>query len=784
MILSQGSFGFALALALAWSLCCTTDRLCAEENWRGVVETYCSGCHDADTAKGDLDLNSLLDKPIADHRDEWEKVVRMLSARRMPPPGKKSPRPALADQTTSQLAKRLDQLAVSDPRPGRPDSIRRLNRTEYQNAIRDLLDLRVDARELLPVDPSSHGFDNVTVSDLSPARMERYLNAARKISQLAVGTNSHSPEARIIRVKPDLTQEKHLDGLPLGTRGGVVFDHLFPRSGKYRFRIRLARDRNEKVEGLRGPHELIILLDRKQVASFIVNPPPNPKDHTKVDANLSVEIPVAAGQQKVGVTFAAKTRPVGETLRQPYESQFNFHRHPRNSPAVFQVSVTGPFGDHRSGPSPSRQRIFGAAKASRDPASVLRPLLRRAWRRPVSDDDLAGIIEFYERVRSDGGSLEEGIEAALSAILVSRDFLFRVERDPVGLPPGSAYPLTDIELASRLSFFLWRSIPDEELLALAEEKNLGTDDELDRQARRMLRSPKAAVLANDFAGQWLYLRNLDSVAPDGRLYPDFDENLRRAMRRETELHLARLIKEDRPITDLIRSKTTFLNERLAKHYEIANIYGSHFREVPLSPESRRGGVLRHGSILTVTSYSNRTSPVLRGHWILKNLLGTPPPPPPPDVPALDDNDVPADLPIRERLALHREKSACASCHDIIDPWGFALENYDAIGRWRWSDNGALIEESFQIPGQDRFSGVDGLEEALLRRPERFAANLAEKLLIYATGRGLEPSDGPAIRQIVRAAQKEDYRFVEFVAAIVQSAPFRQRSLPSVKQNVD
>ncbi len=508
------------------------------------------------------------------------------------------------------------------------------------------------------------------------------------------------------------------------------------------------RDRDELVEGLTEPHELVVLLDRKVVKQFTVKP----GDPARVDAHLAARIPVPAGLHELAVTFLKKPSDVAETLRQPYDARFNVHRHPRLSPAVYEVSITGPYD-----PRGSARRFAGS-----DPKAILAPLLRRAWRRPVTDADLERIL----RIAGDSKDLE----AALAAILVSHEFLFRVERAPGGR-------LGDLELASRLSFFLWSSLPDEELLGLAERGLLARPETLAAQARRMLADPRARTLVTSFAAQWLHLPNLRDFVPDRRLFPDFDDNLRQAMRRETELLFEEVLREDRSVTGLLRSDHAWLNERLAKHYGIPHVYGTRFRRVPLDPASRRGGLLRHGSVLAVTSYATRTSPVLRGKWVLENLLGTPPPPPLPDVPALDDNTVSAGLPGRERLRQHREKPACAVCHDRIDPVGFALENFDAVGRWRDRDAERPVDASGVLPDGSAVEGVDGLEAALLRRPDVFATALAETLLTFALGRGVTHEDGPAVRAIVRAAAADDYRFSALIEGIVKSVPFRMRTSP-------
>jgi hypothetical protein len=766
-------------------LCCI---LCASaplretssaEPWKNVVGNYCLDCHDSDTQKGDLNLESLFETEIAEHSDIWEKVVRQLDARQMPPIGKDRPDEAGYENTSAGLISLLDTTAAARPNPGRTDTIRRLTRTEYQNAIRDLLAVEIDTVELLPADESSHGFDNVTVGDLSPALLDRYLTAAQKISRLAVGTPLRDPESRTVRIRPDLTQEEQVEGLPPGTRGGALIRHTFPEDGDYEVRIFLTRDRNEMVEGLRGSHDLEILLNQEPAASLKIIPPKNGKDHTGFDANLITRFPVKAGPQDLGVTFVKWPSSLEETLRQPYEAHFNYHRHPRLSPAIYQLTITGPFDGKGPGESPSRDRIFIAKPESPDKETdcartILKSLMRHAFRRPVTDADLESPLAFFAEGRENGGSFDSGIERALSSILVSREFLFRVENDPKESPSQTPYSLNDFELASRLSFFLWSSLPDEELLATAERGELHDPAILESQARRMLTDPRARSLVTNFADQWLYLRNLDAITPDGRLFPGFDDNLRQAFRQETELLFASVIHEERSVLNLLKTNEAFLNERLAKHYDIPHVYGTRFRRVSLSPDQPRGGLLRQGSILTVTSYATRTSPVIRGHWILKNLLGTPPPPPPPDVPALEDNAVSASLPIRERLAEHRKNVACASCHNVMDPPGFALENFDAVGRWRTTELGLPVDATGGMSDGSEFIGVDGLEKGMLNRPELFVRTLTEKLLTFALGRGVEPSDAPAIRQIVRRAGEEDYVFSTIIFGLVTSEPFRMR----------
>lgn len=766
----------------------------AESAPRAFVGRYCLDCHDSDIRKGNLSLAPTEVGDIGAAPDIWERVLRKLDHRQMPPLGEARPEPAEYSAVVAQLTAALDGHAAAKPDPGRTDSLRRLNRTEYANAVRDLLGVTIDAVALLPNDEPSHGFDNVTVGNLSPMLLDRYVSAAQKIARLAVGTPRKTPGGDTFRVRPDVSQETHVEGLPLGTRGGTLIPYVFPQDGTYEFQIRLARDRNEQVEGLRRPHEVEVLIDRERVALFTVKPPGADKNAEAVDKHLVVRVPVKAGPRRIGVTFPKDPTLLIETEREPYLARFNMHRHPRTVPAIYQVSITGPHEIRGAGDTPSRRLIFGdsavlpagSAGSALSPAeeearakTLLTPLVRRAYRRPVTDDDLRKPLAFYREGRAEGGGFEAGIEHALTALLVSPQFLLRVETDPPDLAPGTPYRIGDYELASRLSFFLWSSLPDDPLLDAAGRGDLRRPAGLEAQVRRMLADPRAENLVTNFAGQWLHLRKLDEVVPDLRLFPDFDDNLRQAFRRETELFIGEIVREDRSIGELLHADYTYLNERLAKHYGIPHIYGSRFRRVSLAadPARQRGGLLRHGSVLTVTSYATRTSPVIRGHWILENLIGSPPPPPPPNIPALDDNVVSASLPIRERLAAHRADPACASCHNVMDPVGFALENFDAVGRWRTFEEGKTVDAAGGLPDGSTLTGVAALERGLLQRPELFAGTFAEKLLIFALGRGVEPHDGPALRAIVRQASADNYRFSSLILALVNSAPFQMRKSP-------
>jgi hypothetical protein len=742
------------------------------------VNLYCVECHNGDDKTAGLDLEAIGSEDVDRHPQAWEKVVRKLGARQMPPEGSLRPKSQAYDSVVSWLAGTLDRAAAEHPTPGRTDTFRRLNRTEYQNAIRDLLALDVDASALLPNDESSRGFDNVTVGDLSPTLLDRYITASQEISRLVVGSPRRSPGGDTIRIRADVTQEEHVEGLPIGTRGGASISYTFPRDGEYEIQLRLARDRNEHVEGLREPHEVEVLLDRDRKVLLTVTPPRSESDHQTADANLKVRVQATAGPHEVGVTFLKQPSSLPETKRQPYQAHYNMHRHPRISPALFQVSITGPYQSKGHGDSPSRRRLFTREPKDRGEEEacareILSTLVRRAYRRPITDADLRMPMEFFHKAREEG-DFDAGIEMALSAVLVNPQFLFRIEAEPSGVATRSAYRIPDVQLASRLSFFVWSSIPDDELLDLATRGELGKPEVLDRQVRRMLADPRSRSLVSNFADQWLHLRNLDSIAPDLRLFPDFDDNLRQAFRQETELLFESVLREDRSVLDLLKSDHTYLNERLARHYEIPHVYGSHFRRVPVGDGDVRGGLLRHGSVLMVTSYATRTSPVIRGKWILENILGTPPPPPPANIPALKDNTVSSTLSVRERLAEHRRNVACAGCHKLMDPAGFALENFDAVGRWRDLEEGKPIDSTGGLPDGSKFEGVTGLEAGLLKRPELFVGTLTEKLLTFALGRGVETHDASAVRKIVRDARASDYRFSSLIVGIATSTPFQMR----------
>jgi cytochrome c551/c552 len=744
-----------------------------------TVKRYCTGCHNSKVKTGGFALDTLDVHHVDKNSQEWEKVVRKLRTRSMPPAGLPRPDENTYKTLLAGIENSLDTAAAANPNPGRTDTFRRLSRTEYRNAVRDLLAVEMDVTSLLPSDESSHGFDNITVGDLSPTLLERYLAAARKISRLAVGSPPRSPGGDTITLPPDLTQEDHFEELPIGTRGGTVVHYNFPVDAKYEIQIRLARDRNEHVEGLKEPEQVELMLDGQRVQLFTVQPPPKDKDHSVVDQHLNFRIPVKAGPHVVAVAFPKTVSPLLETERQPWQAHFNMDRHPRIRPALYSISVNGPYDVSGPGDTPSRKRLFvckpsNAAEEDSCAKRILSTLIRRAYRRPVTGADLQAPLRFYKEARKDG-DFDAGIEMGVSAVLVSPEFLFRVEQDPSGIAPKTAYSISNLELASRLSFFLWSSIPDDELLDVATQGKLKTPAVLEKQVRRMLADSRSSALITNFAEQWLYLRNLSSSTPDMRLFPDFDDNLRRSFRQETEMFFESIVREDRSVLDLLTANYTFVNERLAKHYGIPNVYGSRFRRVSFGPDDVRGGLLRQGSILTVTSYATRTSPVIRGKWVLDNILGIPPPPPPPSVPALKENTGGGkELSIREKMAQHRSNPACSGCHQLMDPVGFSFENYDAVGRWRSVDDAKKIDVAGSLPDGTKFEGIQGLQKALMSRPDAFATRLTEKLLTYGLGRGVESYDAPAIRRIVRTSEAENFRFSSLIVGIVESTPFQMR----------
>ena len=746
---------------------------------RAVLDRYCVVCHNEQIRTAGLTLDTMDIEHISDGAPVWEKVLRKLRGRAMPPAGMPRPDEATYDSLATYLEQELDSAR---PNPGRP-VLHRLNRAEYTNAIRDLLALEIDGASLLPADDSGYGFDNIgDVLSVSPMLLERYMSAARKISRLAIGDHTGRPDSETYDVPRFLGQEDRTsEDLPFGSRGGLAVRHFFPLDGDYLIKVRLkASYDGSRILGLTEQHQLDIHLDRKRVGHFTVgdtdrNPTGyrnSPVGEAAPDAHLEVHIPVSAGPHTVGVSFLKETWAREQMIQPTFASMES------EEPGVGKVTISGPYNAQGPGETPSRSKIFVCQPTSsrdEEPCArkIISTLARYAYRRPIAAEELPHLLVPYHSGRSEGG-FEEGIEWALQRILVSPEFLFRIEQDPENIEPGTAYPISDLELASRLSFFLWSSIPDDPLLELAAEGRLKDPAVLEGQVGRMLADPRSRALVTNFAGQWLYLRNIEMAAPDLGEFPEFDENLREALQRETQLFFESMLREDHSVADLLDADYTFLNERLARHYGIENVYGNHFRRVALSQDERKG-LLGKGSILTATSYANRTSPVLRGKWVLENILGTPPPPPPPDVPDLEEtSEEGRALTMRERMEEHRANPACAACHARMDPLGFALENFDAIGGWRTTDAGSPIDSSGVLPDGTRFEGAPGLRKVLLSRREEFVMNVTDKLLTYALGRGVEYYDAPAVRSIMREAAPGDYRWSSLITGIVKSMPFQMR----------
>ena len=793
-----------IALAVSGSLSAAAQETSspapqAASPHRALLNRYCVVCHNEKLRTAELLLDQADLENVSQDAQVWEKVVRRLRAGQMPPVGMPRPDKSTLAAFASYLETELDSVAAANPNPGRP-SIHRLNRSEYTNAIRDLLAVEIDGTSFLPADDSGRGFDNLAeLLVVSPLLMERYMSAAGMISRLAIGDSAIQPQSETYIVPQRLLQEDRAsEDLPFGSRGGTAIHHRFPLDGEYSIRVRLARSGDGYIRGIRGdPQQLDVRLDGARIKRFKIggvnigpSGPLYPRNGTfyrgdpkqieyefNADENFEVRFPAKAGTRLVGVAFLKQTaEPEGMLLPPTMYSDITDFK--GGMAALGSVTITGPMDKKGPGETPSRSKIFLCRPVTSNDAEpcarkTLSTLARRAYRRPVTDEDLQALMGLYRTGRSEG-SFEAGIQLALEGMLVSSKFLFRIERDPANIAPGAAYRISDLELASRLSFFLWSSIPDDELLGLAERGRLKDPAVLDRQIRRMLADSRAKALVENFAGQWLYLRNIRQVSPDPRVFPQFDDELRQAFQQETKLFFESMLREDRSVLDLLKADYTFVNERLARHYQIPNVYGSHFRRVRLEEEERRG-LLGQGSILTVTSRANRTSPVVRGKWVLENLLGTPPPPPPPDVPALEEkNEEARNLTMRQRMEQHRANPACASCHKLMDPIGFALDNFDAIGQWRTAVADNPLDVSGVFPDGTEFQGPTELRNILLSRPEQFVHTVTEKLLTYALGREVEHTDAPALRQIIREAGSSDYRWASLISSIIKSTPFQMR----------
>jgi len=751
-------------------------------NARAVVDKYCVTCHNQRLKTSDLALDSLDISSPASHGEIWESVARRLRTRSMPPQGMPRPDDATYNSLASYLETELDRAAAAKPNPGRP-IIRRLNRSEYANSVRDLLDVEIDVASLLPPDDSAFGFDNI--SDLlgtSPALLERYLVAADRVSALAVGALV-APGSDTYRIRQDRSQDQHIEGLPLGTVGGVVVNHNFPLDAEYKFSLELYRTNLEAIRGLEHSHQIEITVDGERVFIGTVGgdaekatPGESITERSDaVDARLQVSVPVKAGLHAVGASFVRKIGEGTQRLRPFLRSSAGTYDS-TGRPHIETMTIAGPFKPMGPGDTPSRRRVFSCrpANANQEDAcasTILSTLGRRAYRRPVTKADSTRLLTFYQAGRAKG-TFETGIQMALRRLLASPNFVFRVEEDSSS-KPGTVQQVTDVELASRLSFFLWSSIPDDALLDVASRGQLRTASVLEREVRRMIADPKAGSFIRNFTGQWLHTRNLRTVMPNHDEFPDFDDTLRDAFQTEAELFFESIVRGDRDAIDLLTADYTFVNERLAKHYGIPNVYGSHFRRVTLTDDARRG-LLGKGGLLMVTSRADRTAPVLRGKWILENVFGTPPPPPLPNVPPLEGNVAEAPRTLRERMERHRASPQCAGCHKLMDPLGFALENFDAIGAWRTREAGVAIDASGQLADGSKVDGVVALRNALVARSDVFVRTLTEKLMTYAIGRGLQYYDMPVVRDIVRKAERQDYRFSGIIMGIVTSPPFQMR----------
>ncbi len=767
-----------------------------------LIQKYCVGCHNDRAKTAGLSLEAF----DATHPDSgeaalaaWENVIRKVRVGMMPP--QSAPHPPAADRAAlvSWLQTELDRADALHPGPGSP-MIHRLNRAEYENAIRDLLDLEVDASTLLPPDDAAFGFDNnAETLGVSPVLVEQYLSAAGKVSSLAVGDPTTGAAAQVLRVPADESQDVPVNGMPVGTEGGQMFHVTLPLDGEYRLDVKYIISNLGAMKGLEFPNEFEITVDGKRVHSATIG---GTDDFNALMANItsalnaiqersSTRVPLTAGPHDIGAGFVYNGTELRSVRLQPFVRSNQDNLDATGHPHIELLTVTGPFHPTGSSSTPSRERIFTCRPDAETPEpskeelacarEILSSLSHRAYRGADTPQDLGRLMDFFAQGRKRGG-FETGIQIALERILASPKFTFRVERDESDLPPGTIHPISDLELASRLSFFLWSSIPDDELLDVATEQRLSKPEVLEAQVRRMLADPKARALVENFAGQWLYLRNLDGMLPNTSGFPDFDDNLRQAFHRETELFFESILHEDRSVLDLMTADYTFLNERLAKHYGIDHIYGSHFRRVKLS-DPARFGLLGKGSTLMVSSHTDRTSPVVRGKWVLENLLGTPPPPPPANVPPFneDANREGRILTMRERMAEHRANPVCAGCHQMMDPIGLSLENFNAVGAWRDYEAGsgsAKIDASGTLLDGTEINGPVELREALLKKPEIFVSTMTEKLMIYALGRGLTAHDMPDVRKIVRDAAKSDYRFSELILGVVRSVPFQMRAKPA------
>ena len=779
--------GAACLLAFVWGG--VAPAAAAPE--RDLLDRYCVACHNERLRTAGLLLDRIDIGQVAANAEVLEKVVRKLRGGQMPPAGRPRPDAAAVETFVTELETALDRASALAPNPGRVAS-RRLNRVEYVNAIRDLLGLEIDGSELLPSDMAGFGFDNnADVLSMTPALMARYIAAATRISRAAVGSPDNRPARRVYSLGFEAQDARMSEQMPFASHGGLAVRHLFPLDGNYVFAVRMKR--NAAVDTIDGiaedEHEIQLRVDHKLVTRWRIGgqyPGPDPgrviavpeddiagqrlhEYRLNADDVLEIQVAIEAGQRLVSVAFTdSAPSPLGL----------------RGKPGIDRLFVSGPFDGTVPDDTPSRRRIFTCRPAGahdEEPCAreIIAGLARRAYRRPVTDADVDPLLRVYREGRR-ARDFDFGIERALEALLSMPEFLLRVEQRPAGAAPGEVHALTGLELATRLSFFLWRSIPDDALIDLAASGELSQPEVLAEQVRRMLADRRATRFMNDFVGQWLQVRNINEQAPDGALFAQFNDTLRRAMVEETQLFFESQVRGDRPLPELLTADYSFLNEQLARHYGVGDVYGSRFRRVAWQ-DDRRHGLLGHASLLTITSYANRTSVVLRGKWVLENLLGAPPPPPPPNVPPLEEDAAgAAPTSLREKMEQHRRNPVCASCHTEMDQLGFAMEHFDAIGQWRETDRGAAIDAT--IEWADRtIDSPRAFRETLAGKGQEFVRTVAEKLLTYALGRGLTHHDAPTVRQLVRAMDASGYRWSSLVQGIVASAPFRMRRLPDASE---
>lgn len=737
------------------------------ESTQKTLQRTCFGCHNDKLKSGSLSLQGLKANQIPMAVPEWEKILRKVRGGEMPPPGGPKLSEEARAQVSAHVEKALDANYAVKPDPGTP-GIHRLNRAEYSNAIRDLLALDLDHSATLPTDDSGFGFDNIgSVLTTSPLLLEKYLSTARRVARLSVGTVKAAPALE--RYTPRSREALTTDEMPLSMRSGLAIKRYFPLDGEYSLLIRM-RGAPDPVLPV---NQLEIRVDGARAKLMPANV--DPAEENQVTRNFEIRVPLTAGMH----TIAAGILVESPRTEAGVQRRAAFGPAPAFGLAVDYITVGGPFDSKGAGETASRKRIFSCRPAAGQPEEpcarqILLPIARRAYRRPVAPAEITPLMKIFAEGRKDGKSFDSGIETALRAILVSPSFLFRVEKAPAGTLPGAAHKVSDLELASRLSFFIWSSIPDDELLRLASRNQLRPV--LGQQVKRMLADTRAKALVDNFAGQWLQLRNIASWKPDPDKYPAFDEPLRAAFQKESEMFFQHIIEQDRSVLDLVSADYTFLNERLARHYGIKGVKGTYFRKVAVDA-NERGGILSQGGILTVTSYPTRTSPVLRGKWVLENILGSPPPPPPADVPDLEDHAANSPKDLRAALEKHRANAACASCHSRLDPLGFSLENYDAVGKFRKTEGGAPIDSTGALPNGRVLDGPSGLKQVLMSRQDEFVDCLTEKLLIFALGRGLEATDQPVVRQVRRQAARDSYKFSTLVQSVVESVPFQMRRSP-------